>query len=83
MAAVEASLGEIVTFGLADDYYQKYSGRVQKLAIDDLVRAAKKAVHPEAMTWIVVGDRAQIEPKIRELGYKEVFIIDADGNVVK
>jgi zinc protease len=83
MAAIQASLGEIVTFGLPDDYFQKYSGRVQKLTIDDLAKAAKKTVHPDAVTWIVVGDRAQIEPKIRELGLTDIFVIDADGNIVK
>lgn len=83
MAAVQASLGEIVRCGLPDDYFQKYSGRVQKLTIDDLAKAAKKTVHPEAVTWIIVGDRAQIEPKIRELGFTEITIIDADGNIIK
>jgi zinc protease len=83
MAAVQASLGEIVRYGLPDDYFQKYSARVRKLTIDDLAKAAQKTVHPEAMTWIVVGDRAQIEPKIRELGFTDIFVIDADGNVIK
>ena len=83
MAAVQASLGEIVSYGLPDDYYQKYSARVQKLTIDDLAKAAKKTVHPEAVTWVIVGDRAQIEPKIRELGFSDIFVIDADGNVIK
>jgi zinc protease len=35
------------------------------------------------VTWIVVGDRAQIEPKIRELGITDIFVIDTDGNVIK
>jgi zinc protease len=83
MAAVQASLGDIVRYGLPDDYFQKYSGRVQKLSLDDLAKAAKKVVHPEAVIWVVVGDRAQIEPKIRELGFSEVTVIDVDGNIVK
>jgi zinc protease len=33
--------------------------------------------------WIIVGDRAKIEPKIRELGYSKIAVIDADGNIVK
>ncbi len=81
MAAVQASLGEIVRYGLPDDYFQKYSARVQGLTMDDLAKAAKKTVRPDAAVWVVVGDRAQIEPRIRELGYKEVVVIDADGNV--
>ncbi|MGZ5515116.1 MAG: M16 family metallopeptidase, partial [Candidatus Aminicenantales bacterium] len=83
MSAVQASLGDIVRYGLPDDYFQKYSGRVQKLALDDLARAAKKVVHPEALTWVIVGDRAKIEPKIRELGFSRISVIDADGNIVK
>jgi zinc protease len=83
MAAVQASISEMVTYGLAEDFYQRYSGRVQKLAIDDLAKAAKKTVRPEALVWVVVGDRAQIEPKIRELGITDVFVIDADGNILK
>jgi len=83
MSAVQSSLASLVSYGLPDDYYQKYSGRLQKLAQEDLSMAAKKAIHPEAVVWVVVGDRAQIEPKIRELGYKSVVVIDADGNVVK
>jgi zinc protease len=83
MGAVLGSLEEIVQYGLPDDYYQKYPGFVQKLTMADLSKAAAKTVHPESVTWIIVGDRAQIEPKIRELGFSEVVIIDADGNVIK
>ena len=83
MGAVLGSLEEIVEYGLPDDYYQKYPGLVQKLTIADLSKAAAKTVHPESLTWIIVGDRAKIEPKIKELGYKDVFVIDADGNVIK
>jgi zinc protease len=83
MGRVLGSLEEIVQYGLPDDYYQKYPGLVRKLTIADLTKAAAKTVHPESVTWIIVGDRAKIEPKIRELGYKDVFVIDADGNIVK
>jgi len=83
MAAVQASLGEIVSYGLPADFYQKYSAQVQKLALEDLAKAAKKILRPDALTWVVVGDRALIEPKIRELGIADVFVIDADGNIVK
>ncbi len=82
MDAVDGSLGEIVQFGLPDDYFQKYPGRVRKLGIEDVAKAAKKTIRPGSVTWIVVGDRALIEPKIRELGFTEITVIDGDGNVV-
>jgi zinc protease len=31
------------------------------------------------MTWLIVGDRAKIEPGIRELALGDVVVIDADG----
>jgi len=82
MAAVMGSLSSIVQYGLPDDYYRKYPALVRKLTIADVNKAAAKTVHPESVVWVVVGDRAQIEPKIRELGYTEVYVIDADGNPV-
>ncbi len=83
MGAVLGSLEEMVEYGLPDDYYQKYPGLVQKLTIADLTKAAVKTVRPEGVVWIIVGDRAQIEPKIKELGFTQITVIDADGNVVK
>jgi zinc protease len=83
MGAVLGSLEEMVEYGLADDYFQRYPGLVQKLTIADLAKAAAKTIHPEGVVWIIIGDRAQIEPKIRELGFTQVTVIDADGNIVK
>jgi len=83
MGVVLGSLEEMVEYGLPDDYYQKYPGLVQKLTIADLTKAAVRTVHPESLVWIIVGDRAQIEPKIKELGFSQITVIDADGNIVK
>ena len=83
MGVVLGSLEELVQYGLADDYYRKYPGLVQKLSIADLTKAAVKTVHPESLVWIIVGDRAQIEPQIKELGFASIAVIDGDGNVVK
>ncbi|MBU4268852.1 MAG: insulinase family protein [Acidobacteria bacterium] len=83
MAAVQQSLTEMVRFGLSDDYYKQYPQRVRQLEIEDLNRAARKVIHPESVQWLVVGDRAVIEPRIRELGIADIFVIDSDGNPVK
>jgi nitrate reductase NapAB chaperone NapD len=34
------------------------------------------------MTWVVVGDLAKIEAKVRALNFGEVTVLDADGKVV-
>jgi zinc protease len=79
LGAVSGSIGEIVRFGLPEDYFTTYPDKVRALAVDDLVKAAEKVVHPDQLVWLVVGDRAKIEPGIRELGWGEVELLNADG----
>ena len=55
------SIGEIVTFGLPDDYFTTYPDKVRALTVNDLTKAAQKAVHPDRLVWVVVGDRSKID----------------------
>ena len=82
ISAVGGSVSNIVEYGLPDDYYQGYAGR---LAAMDLVRintAAKALVKPSNVMYLVVGDRAAIEPRMRELGFTDIRALDADGKPV-
>ena len=45
--------------------------------------AATKLVHPDALTWIVVGDLSKIEEPIRKLGLGEVTVLDSEGNKLR
>lgn len=83
MDAVGGSIAEIVTFGLPENYFTTYPDKVRALTVNDLSKAAQKSVHPDQLTWVVVGDRAKIEPGLRELGWGEIQPLDADGNRVK
>jgi zinc protease len=58
------------------------TGKISALTTGDLDAAAKQAVHPDNLVWVVVGDRAKIEAGIRELGFGEIRFIDADGNPI-
>jgi len=81
--AVEGSIGQIVQYGLPDDYFDTYTQRVRALNMDQVSEAAHEVVHPDNLVWIIVGDRSIIEPKIRELGLGEIFLMDSDGNVIE
>ena len=81
-SAVLGSLSEIVRFGLPDDYWDTYAGSVRALTEDEIRQAAVDVVRPEALVWVVVGDRAKIEDGVRALGFGEIVLLDADGNVV-
>ena len=80
--AVAASLGEMVRFGLPDNYWDEYPDMVRSLSDDQISDAADDVLRPDNMVWVVVGDRAEIESKIEELGYGNIVLMDADGNVL-
>jgi hypothetical protein len=46
------------------------------------VADAAKAIEPNALTWVVVGDLSKIEQPVRALGLGEVSVVDADGKPV-
>ena len=73
------SILDLVQFGLPDDYYETYAGKVRALKIADLEDAAKTVVHPDNLIWVIVGDRAKIEAGVKELNLGELKFLSADG----
>jgi len=83
IGAVGSSISEIVTYALPDDYYQTYPDKLRNLKLMDMSKAAKKLLRPDQIVWIVVGDRAKVEPSLKELGFGEMKLIDTDGKPVQ
>jgi zinc protease len=79
---VASSYADILTYGLPDSYLNDFVGKVEALSGADLEAAATRLIHPDSLTWVVVGDLALIEPGIRKLDLGEVTVLDADGNVI-
>jgi zinc protease len=82
-AAISSTIGQAVVFNLPDDFYSQYAKRVQSLTATDLDKTAKQLLHPEALTWVIVGDLSKMESSVRDLDYGEVKILDADGKLVR
>ena len=76
------SIETLVEYGLPDDYYDKYAGRVRALQVSDIEAAAKRVVRPGNLVWVVVGDRSKIEAGVRELNLGPVKFLDADGKPI-
>jgi zinc protease len=81
LEALSQSIVDIVQFGLPDDYYDTYAGKVRALNASDVNAAAKEVVRPENLIWIVVGDRAKVETGIQELNFGEFRLMDIDGKI--
>jgi zinc protease len=83
MGSVQGSIGQIVNYGLPDNYYQGYADMVRKLKREEIDAAARKVIKPQSLVWIVVGDRSKIEKGIAELKLGELKYADPDGNAVQ
>ncbi len=79
MSAVAGSLGDLVRFGLPDDYWSTYPASVRSLTTSAM-RATTDVIEPSRMVWLVIGDRSKIESGLKDLGLGPVTLLDADGN---
>jgi zinc protease len=80
MAALATDIRSLVVFGLDDRYFDTYAERVRGVTAQAATVTAAEVIRPDKLVWVVVGDRAKIEPGIRELKLGEIKLIDADGN---
>ena len=80
---LSGAYGNILQYGLPDDYYNTFTQKVLSATPDTANEIAKKYIQPGHLVWIVVGDMSKVESGIRELNIGEVHKIDADGNPVQ
>jgi predicted Zn-dependent peptidase len=73
----------IVKYDRPDDYVQTLKGRIEAQQDSAVEAAAKEVIHPDHLTWVIVGDLSKIEQPVRALNLGEVHVIDANGNPVK
>ena len=79
LQSLENAAARIYNYGLPVDYYSTYAAKVKALTDAQLNDAAKKFIHPEEITWIVVGDLSKVEKGIAELNYGEIMRLNTDG----
>ncbi len=65
-------------FGRPDDYVPSLKAKYESLEVSDLTEAAEETIHPQSMTWLIVGDLEKIEQPIRDMNLGEVNIITAN-----
>jgi zinc protease len=79
---LSGAYGNILQYGLPEDYYNTFTQRALALTPDNANEIAKKYILPDHLIWVVVGDMSKVEAGVRELNLGEVHKIDADGNPV-
>jgi len=65
---VAGKIADLFVYGLPDDYFHRYRERIAAVTAEDVRRAAVQYVRPADMAIVVVGDAAQVEGPLEELG---------------
>ncbi len=77
MNSIGNLFGDLLQFQLPLNYYGRYVSRVSALTVSEIEACAKSLLDPRHMIWIVVGDRSEVEPGLRELGIGDIIAAEA------
>ena len=80
--AVLGALVKILKHGLPEDYFETYADRMRAVSLDDVEAAAEQIVRPDSVVWVVVGDLAEIEAGVRELGFADIRRLSPEGTIL-
>jgi len=59
---------EYAYYGLPSDYLDRYRANIEKVTRDQVAQAAKKHLHPDRFTVLVVGKSADFDRPLAEIG---------------
>lgn len=76
-------LTNVITYGLAPNFYNTYRERVAALTANDIARVGKSVFTPNDLTIVAVGDLKSIEAPIRALNLGTVEVWDVDGKKLR
>ena len=78
-SSVLGAMSSIVVYDRPDDYVQTLKSRIDAVDRSAAERALSAVIHPDALTWVIVGDLRKIEAPVRALNLGQIQVIDADG----
>ncbi len=76
---IAGAVAEIVEFGLPDDTIARFPSDLKSVKVDEVRKVMEEAVDPNARVMLVVGDRKEIEPKLKRLGFRAIEVLTVDG----
>lgn len=77
-----ARIGQLFVYKLPDNYYATLPAELAAVKPQQVTQAAVDHIHPKQMIVVAVGDRAKIEPGLKELNLGPIEYRDASGNPV-
>ncbi len=72
-------VSEISSFGFANDYRTQNAKRIDAMTLADFKSLADNYLRPDAMFYLVVGDAKTQLGRLKDLGYGEPVLLNADA----
>jgi zinc protease len=75
-------MGSIFLYNRPLDYYATLPAKYAAVTAADVERVAKEDVHPDQLIIVAAGDRAKIEPQLKEANLGPIEVRDINGKLV-
>jgi zinc protease len=79
--AIAGSMASLFVFKRPLDYYATLPAKYRAVTEADVARVAKEDIHPDQLIIVAAGDRAKIEPGLKEAGVGPVEVRDGQGKL--
>jgi zinc protease len=80
--AIAGAIQNIFVYDRPLDYYAALPDKFQAITQADVARAAQQYLHPDQLIVIAAGDRAKIEPTLKDANLGPVEVRDINGNLL-
>jgi predicted Zn-dependent peptidase len=78
-SAIAAALSTLVVYDLPDDWYDEYRTRVRAVTTGDVLTAAQRHLHPDALQMVVVGNAASVREGVAGMAFGPLQVYDVEG----
>jgi predicted Zn-dependent peptidase len=78
-SAIAGALTTLVVYDLPDDWYDEYRERVRAVTTGDVLTAAERHLHPDALQMVVVGNAAAVRDHIEAMDFGPLKVYDVEG----
>ena len=78
---IVSHLLQMALFDLPNDYFSTVKGNIEAVSLDGVRRIGAELVQPDRLSVLVVGDRNEVESRLRGLDLPLV-LLDVDGAII-